>query len=130
MRKALSATAAAAALLVPLQAGAQEWSYQTHAGEGTPWQQTITFRLVESSPGQHRARFMMGGTMDECIRRELRATVELQADEQFVVLHPAMAGCPERRMVLKTDGSGGRMEVKQSDGSWKWDGHERVIKRK
>ncbi len=130
MPRALIASAAAAALLLPLQLGAQEWSFRVYPADGTPWEQSTTFRLTEVAPGQHRARIALGGTTDECIRRELRASVQEQGAERIVVLQPAMAGCPERRMVIKMDGSGGRVEVKQGDGSWQWDGRERGLTRK
>jgi hypothetical protein len=130
MNKARIAAMAAAGMLVPLESSAQEWSFTTFPGEGTPWQQTTVFRLTEPSPGQHRARFIIGGTEDLCIRAELKATVQDQAQERIVFLAPAMTGCPERRLVLKSDGSGGRMEVKQADGSWQWDERERGLTRR
>jgi hypothetical protein len=109
---------------------AQEWAYQVYVGEGFPSDQVITFQLKAASPGQHTARFVVGGTLDDCIRREHKATVSMQGEEQVVVMEAPMRGCPDRRLVLKTDGSGGRMEMKQTDGSWVWDGRERGMKRK
>ena len=130
MKKNLVAAAIGAALTLPVSLHAQEWTYRMFLGEGTPSEQTVTFRLKETAPGQHAGRFLIGGTADECVKRDLKATVSDEAAERIVVLHPAMAGCPERRLLLKTDGSGGRMEEKQADGSWKWDGRERGLKRK
>lgn len=118
------------ALAMPLCLQAQEWTYQVYRVEGFPADQPITFLLKETSPGQHSGRFIVGGTLDDCIRREVKATVRVEGAEQVVVLPAAMVGCPERRLLLKTDGSGGRMEVKQGDGTWLWDGRERGLKRK
>ena len=122
--------AAAAAMLWPLKPVAQVWTYQGYA-DGKPWA-VGTFELKEPTPGHYRARILVPGGlgMDTCSRQELVATVAQEGDEQIVVLKPAIAGCGQRRMVLKADGSGGRQEIQQADGSWRWNGYEHILKRK
>ena len=128
MRTRVQAIAAAAALLLPPNLGAQEWSFQSYFG-GKPWG-AATFRLTQGAPGEYKGQFFSDEGLNECVRREMRATVQQQAAERTVQLHPPMPGCPEIRLVLKNDGSGGRLENRQDDGSWKWDGLERGLKRR
>lgn len=129
MNKTLAVAAAiGAASILPASLQAQEWTYQSY-WEGKPWSSNTIFKLTESG-GEYRAEFIQGAGIDDCNRRGFRAMVERQADEQIIALPAVMAGCEERRVVVKNDGTGGRVEVRQADGSWKWDGFERILKRK
>jgi hypothetical protein len=117
-------------LLLPLELAAQVWTFQLYVDDQPfTWS---TFRLTEPSPGQYRARYVMpgGGWVDPCFRPELRATVVRTAEETIITVQPPMAGCGVRRLVIKTDGSGGRSENQQADGSWQWNGREHGLKLK
>ena len=112
---------------LPLVAWGQEWSYQTIGSNREPLN-VGTFRLSESKPGQLRGR-INAPPLESCFRSELDASVERSSEHTLVVLEPLFLGCPRLRLVLNNDGSGGRREVQQSDGSWKWDERERLLKR-
>jgi len=112
---------------LPLFAWGQEWSYQTIGADRLP-QNIGTFRLSEPKPGQFVGR-INAAPLDRCFQSELKAKVESTTEQILVILEPLFSGCPRLRLVLNSDGSGGRREVEQSDGSWKWDDRERLLKR-
>jgi hypothetical protein len=111
---------------LPLAWG-QEWSYQTIGANRQPLN-VGTFRLSEPNPGQYVGR-IQAPDLDVCFRSELKAAVEKTSDQTLVVLEPLMSGCQRVRLVLNNDGSGGKREIYQSDGTWKWDERERLLKR-
>ncbi len=112
---------------LPLLAWGQEWSYQT-IGDNRQPANLGTFRLSEPNPGQFVGR-IQAPNLDICFGSELNAKVDRTSEQTLVVLEPLMTGCQRVRLVLNNDGSGGRREVQQTDGSWKWDERERLLKR-
>lgn len=123
-------TIVAGALLAPFGLSAQEWSYMSYWPDGKPWAMG-SLKLRETVPGQHRVHLLIpGGGLDECARAETGARVEQQPEEIVIYMLPRMPGCQEVRFVLKADGTGGRAERKQADGSWQHDGRERELKRR
>lgn len=113
--------------LMPFLAWGQEWSYQTIGPDRQPLN-VGTFHLSEPKPGQFLGR-INAPPIDVCFRSALNAKIDRTPDQTLVVLEPLMTGCQRVRLVLNNDGSGGRREVQQSDGSWQWDGWERLLKR-
>lgn len=112
---------------LPLVASGQEWSYQTIGINREPLN-VGTFRLSEPKPGQFVGR-INAPNLDICFGSELNAKVDRTSEQTLIALEPSMTGCQRVRLVLNNDGSGGRREVQQSDGSWKWDERERLLKR-
>ena len=115
-------------LLLPAPVHAQEWTFESYTPDGSFWHSS-TFRLTETSRGGFSGRFHIPDALP-CMSPSMRATVTHEPGHQIITLASPMRGCDEQRLVLKTDGSGGQREVKQPDGSWKWDGRERGLKRK
>lgn len=127
MRRSRMAVSIAAALLASA-AAAQEWNYLAYNSEGKV-SGTGSLKLAEGAPGQFKAT-LIAPAMNVCYRSELAAKVTAEGDQQVITVEPRMRDCPEIRFVVKADGSGGKREVKQADGTWKWDDLERGLKRK
>jgi hypothetical protein len=119
------------ALLLPVAgAAAQQWTFTGYlADKAFPGGMLL---LKEDAPGRYKARVSHWLPNEQvCGRVDVPASLELQGDEQVVTLAPSrVAGRAEVRFLLKADGSGGRKEERQADGSWRWDGYDRGLKRK
>jgi len=118
----------ATAALLPCGLAAQEWNLMTF-WQGQPWQGG-TLRLTEYAPGKHRVRVVIP-QKDMCLDRDLEATVHRSGGELFIELQQLYRDCPAARYVVKEDGTGGRREVRQPDGSWaRPDAFDRILTRK
>jgi len=118
----------AAALLLPGGAVAQTWNYVGyHSITGEAWRGSL--ELTEPAPGRFVARLVLHNP-ENCYGSKLAAQFERGQDQQVITVVPRMGGCPELRFVLKADGTGGRREIRQPDGTWAWDGAERGLTRR
>jgi hypothetical protein len=118
------------ALLMAAGAIAQQWTFTGYLADRAYPGGLLVLR--EDAPGQYKARVSHWLPAEQlCGRVPVAATLVQQGDEQVLTLAPSrVAGCAQVRFLLKADGSGGRKEERQADGSWKWDGYERGLKRK
>lgn len=106
----------------------QEWVYQTYSvATGRPLTPGL-LRLTQDGD-QYKMQLIMSDA-NQCYRSAAKALVTAEGGQQFIEMVPLMSGCEAVRFVVKTDGSGGTRELKQSDGSWKWDGTNRILTRK
>lgn len=115
-------------LLFPGTVAAQVWTFQSFAPDGSPWELS-SFELTRSGRGDYTGRYRIS-VAQPCVADAMKATVTREGDHQVITLAPARRECPETRLVVKTDGSGGRREVREPDGSWKWDGRDRGLQRR
>lgn len=76
------------------------------------------------NPGYRRAKAQLfqegaaysfrvqGAGVDECLDREMPASVEKSAETTTITPEPPMKACPRIRLVIKNDGTGGLLQVK------------------
>jgi hypothetical protein len=129
MREIVSTCVVIAGTVLAAQSYAQEWEYISYNIITGKASSPGYLKLSEPAPGTYKAKLMFPNP-DICFRSDLAATSVTEADRQIITLAPSMNGCPDVRFVLKADGSSGKREVRQPDGSWKWDNTERGLKRK
>ncbi len=128
-RAALSALAAlfAATVLAPLGAQAQTWEYKSYKKKGLGGQYekdnfVVGTVKLEEKDGKATVQ-LNAGAMDACRRAEAPAQVTRTDAEITIEPEVSMAGCERWRLIIRTDGSGGRREVWRND-KWvdtKWD---------
>lgn len=108
-------------------AGAQTWEYKSYKKNGLGGQYDKT-RFVPGSvtlqeKDGHASLQLNAGAMDACRRGEMPASVTRTDTEITIEPEITMAGCEKWRLVIRTDGSGGRREVRNGD-QWvdtRWD---------
>jgi hypothetical protein len=106
-------------------ASAQEWDYQAYDNRKPT--NAGYLQLTQSGPGQYSAKLVFANA-DICVRGAMKATVTDDPKFKIITTEPLMAGCPSLRFIVNADGSGGRREVRTSDGRWVSDGLDRGLK--
>ena len=122
-RAALSALAMlfAATALAPLGAQAQTWEYKSFKKKGLGGQYdkdnfVVGTVKLEEKDGKATVQ-LNAGAMDACRRAEAPAQVTRTDAEITIEPEVSLAGCEKWRLIIRTDGSGGRREVWRGD---KW----------
>jgi hypothetical protein len=115
------------ALLAPLAAQAQTWEYKSYKKKGLGGQydkENYVVGTVTLTEKDGKATFLTNaGAMDACRRAEVPAQVTRTDTEITIEPEVPMAGCEKFRLVIRSDGSGGRRELWRND-KWvdtKWD---------
>lgn len=115
----------AAALATP--AAAQTWEYKSYkkGGQGGQYNKdNYVMGSVTLAEKDGKASVQINaGAMDACRRAELAAQVVRSDGEITIEPEVPMAGCERWRLVIRSDGSGGRREVWRGE-QWvdtKWD---------
>jgi hypothetical protein len=87
--------------------------------------------LLRMEDGKHRLRIAGTGSVQPhvCLRRD--AKLRIDRSERHLTLTPVvdLPTCPQYRLVLRRDGSGGVRETQEKDGTWKPDGLQRSLRR-
>jgi len=117
----------AATVLAPLSAQAQTWEYKSYKKKGLGGQydkENFVVGTVKLEEKDGKATFSTNaGAMDACRRAEVPAQVTRTDTEITIEPEVPMAGCEKFRLVIRTDGSGGRRELWRNE-KWvdsKWD---------
>jgi hypothetical protein len=107
-------------------AAAQSWEYKSYKrslGGQYSKENFVTGSIkLEERDGKATVQ-INAGAMDACRRAELAAQVTRTDAEITIEPEVPMSGCEKWRVVIRTDGSGGRREVWRGD-KWvdsKWD---------
>lgn len=118
---------AGAALLAAGSAAAQTWEYKSYkkGGQGGQYNKdNYVMGSVTLAEKDGKASVQLNaGAMDACRRVELAAQVVRSDSEITIEPEVPMAGCERWRLVIRSDGSGGRREVWRGD-QWvdtRWD---------
>ncbi len=120
------ATLLAAAALAPLCAQAQTWEYKSYKRSlgGQYNKENFVVGTIKLEEKDGKATFFTNaGVMDACRRAEVPAQVTRTDAEITIEPEISLAGCEKFRLVIRTDGSGGRRELWRGD-RWvdsKWD---------
>lgn len=120
------ATLLAAAALAPLSAQAQTWEYKSYKRSlgGQYNKENFVVGTIKLEEKDGKATFFTNaGVMDACRRAEVPAQVSRTDAEITIEPEISLAGCEKFRLVIRTDGSGGRRELWRND-RWvdsKWD---------
>lgn len=120
------ATLLAAAALAPLSAQAQTWEYKSYKRSlgGQYNKENFVVGTIKLEEKDGKATFFTNaGVMDACRRAEVPAQVTRTDAEITIEPEISLAGCEKFRLVIRTDGSGGRRELWRGD-RWvdsKWD---------
>lgn len=117
----------AAMVLTPLIAQAQTWEYKSFKKKGLGGQydkENFVVGTVKLEEKDGKATVQLNaGAMDACRRAEAPAQVTRTDAEITIEPEVMLAGCEKWRLIIRTDGSGGRREVWRGD-KWvdtKWD---------
>lgn len=118
---------ALALALCSAAAGAQTWEYKSYKKGGQGGQYNKDHYVVgsvslEEKDGKASVQ-LNAGVMDACRRAEMPAQVTRSDSEITIEPEITMAGCEKWRLVIRSDGSGGRREVWRGD-KWvdtRWD---------
>lgn len=117
-----------AGVILPLAAAtqAQTWEYKsykrTQGGQYSKDNFVVGTITLEEKDGKATLK-TIAGAMDACRRAELPAQVTRTDAEITIEPEVPMAGCEKWRVVIRTDGSGGRREVWRGE-KWvdtRWD---------
>ncbi len=117
-----------AGVILPLAAAAQaqSWEYKsykrTQGGQYSKDSFVVGTITLEERDGKATLK-TIAGAMDACRRAELPAQVTRTDAEITIEPEVPMAGCERWRVVIRTDGSGGRRELWRGE-RWvdtKWD---------
>lgn len=115
-----------AMVLAPLGAQAQTWEYKSYKRSlgGQYNKENFVVGTVKLEEKDGKATFFTNaGVMDACRRAEVPAQVTRTDAEIIIEPEISLAGCEKFRLVIRTDGSGGRRELWRND-KWvdsKWD---------
>ena len=115
-----------AMVLAPLGAQAQTWEYKSYKRSlgGQYNKENFVVGTVKLEEKDGKATFFTNaGVMDACRRAEVPAQVTRTDAEITIEPEISLAGCEKFRLVIRTDGSGGRRELWRND-KWvdsKWD---------
>jgi hypothetical protein len=116
----------AAMVLAPLGAQAQTWEYKSYKRSlgGQYNKENFVVGTIKLEEKDGKATFFTNaGVMDACRRAEVPAQVTRTDAEITIEPEISLAGCEKFRLVIRTDGSGGRRELWRND-KWvdsKWD---------
>jgi hypothetical protein len=112
--------------LAATAAQAQTWEYKSYkktlGGQYNKETFVVGTITLEEKDGKAVLK-TIAGAMDACRRAELAAQVTRTDAEITIEPEVPMSGCERWRVVIRTDGSGGRREVWRND-KWhdtKWD---------
>lgn len=115
-----------AACVLPLAASAQSWEYKSYkkspGGQYNRENFVVGSITLEEKDGKATLK-TIAGAMDACRRAELPAQVTRTDGEITIEPEVPMSGCEKWRVVIRTDGSGGRREVWRGE-KWvdtRWD---------
>ena len=115
-----------AMVLAPLGAQAQTWEYKSYKRSlgGQYNKENFVVGTVKLEEKDGKATFFTNaGVMDACRRAEVPAQVTRTDAEITIEPEISLAGCEKFRLVIRTDGSGGRRELWRNE-KWvdsKWD---------
>ncbi|QTN22862.1 hypothetical protein HZ992_22520 [Rhizobacter sp. AJA081-3] len=115
-----------AMVLAPLSAQAQTWEYKSYKRSlgGQYNKENFVVGTIKLEEKDGKATFFTNaGVMDACRRAEVPAQVTRTDAEITIEPEISLAGCEKFRLVIRTDGSGGRRELWRND-KWvdsKWD---------
>ncbi|MFT3954035.1 MAG: hypothetical protein QM722_06465 [Piscinibacter sp.] len=121
------AAALAALTLCAAGATAQTWEYKSYkkGGQGGQYNKdnyVLGSVSLEEKDGKASMQ-LNAGVMDACRRAEMPAQVTRSDSEITIEPEVTLAGCEKWRLVIRSDGSGGRREVWRGD-KWvdtRWD---------
>ena len=123
LRKILYVILLATAAFGAAQIHAETWNYQSYS-KGLP--SAPGYVTLEENNGEATLR-MVAGNLDQCLSREMKATVERTESIITITTAPVMVGCEEYRFVIKADGTGGTRAHKTSNGEWVLDKTDRKM---
>jgi hypothetical protein len=95
---------------------AQTWNYRIDTRQSSGGTGGTEFGFVRLEYKDGKPIVAMGGRLSSCWNRsDLKAQVEKTDELLTITIEPALNGCEEVRLLIKTDGTGGKRQIKVNE---------------